>query len=105
MARVVRVGCMNAPGSGRKSVDAARLSGVAVLADESAGFALEQGRLVAVRRVPAIWDHQQAGFRQSPGDGADLLEAAVLVVLPLSREHRAADGPDLVLDVPGAECG
>src|SRR5678816_1049755 len=51
--------------------------------DESAGLAREDLGLVAMRRVSAFRNHEQAGFRQSPRDRADLLERAVLVVLAL----------------------
>jgi len=71
--------------------------------NESGGIVGEQLGLVAVRRVSAFWDHEQAGFRQAPSDRADLLERAVLVVFALHREHRAADGRDLGFDVPVAK--
>jgi hypothetical protein len=70
---------------------------------EAPGFARQQLGLIAMRRVSAFGDHEQAGFRQSTRDGANLLERAVLVVLALRGEHRAGDGVDVALDVPAAE--
>src|SRR6185369_5117767 len=71
--------------------------------DESAGLAREDLGLVAIRRVSAFRNDEQAGFRQSPHDRGYLLERAVLVVLALHGEHRAGDRRDLALDVPAAK--
>src|SRR5664279_1651528 len=73
--------------------------------NEAARLAQEEPGLVAMRRVSAIGDLKQAGFRQSPGNGADLRHRPVLVVRALHGEHRARDRLDLALDVPVTEFG
>jgi hypothetical protein len=76
-------------------------SGVAE--DEAAGFGNDPGGLVAVGRMSAGGQFEQAGVRRKAGDAADLLERAVLVVLALDGEQRHPDAGHFGADVPCAE--
>src|ERR1044071_7052816 len=56
---------------------------------------------VPVRRMAAVLQLQQfARPAHLPLDGVELRQRAVLVVLALDREHRAADAGQVRLDVP-----
>src|SRR5688500_9755398 len=59
--------------------------------------------LVAMRRVAAVFELEDARPGNAPLDRSQLLERAVLIVATLHRKHGAADASDLRLDVPGAE--
>ncbi len=61
-------------------------------------------RLVALRAVAAVGELEQPARWADPGGNAvELLHRAVLVVVALDREHRAANLRQLGLDVPVAE--
>src|SRR5438105_12311298 len=56
-----------------------------VATDERAGRVDQPRRLVAMRRMPAVRQHQQLGLRDALRDAVHLGECAVLVVLALHR--------------------
>ena len=60
-------------------------------------------RLVAVRRMFAIRDFEQARACVAARDFFDLIERAVLVILALNGEDRRLDGGQFALDVEGAK--
>src|SRR3974390_842827 len=56
--------------------------------------------LVAVRRVPALRQHDEYCPRHFRYDGIHLRARAVLVLLALDAQHRTANGVEVCLDVP-----
>src|SRR5215469_12411581 len=63
-------------------------------------------RLIAVRRVLAVGEHEALeGTGDAALDRIELGQGAVLVVGALDRQHRAAHAWQIGLDVPGAKGG
>ena len=59
--------------------------------------------LVAVRRMSACRQLEQARLRDEPRDRVDLRHRSVFVILALHGQHRAADARKAGLDVPAAK--